>query len=137
MSVQRLLLRIKTLEANPHGRFIETDHDIIAAITEHLQRLLNTRQQSALIADEYGIPDFTELLHTYPDSIRDMERALKAAIEKYEPRLRSVRVKFVPHDDDPLSVRFEIIARLVNRKGMPSVFFESIVDADGKVKIRR
>ncbi len=137
MSIQRLLVRLRAMEDDPERRSSDRDQDIISGITEHLQKLLNTRQGSALIAPDYGIPDFTELLHSYPESVRDMERALKSAISKYEPRLKGVRVRFIPDEDDPLNLRFEIMARLANLRDAPSVFFESIVDADGKVSIRR
>ncbi len=137
MSVQRLLLRLSSMEDNPESRSLYNEQDVIAGITEHLQKLLNTRQGSALIATDYGMPDFIELMHSYPESVKDMERALKSAIGKYEPRLKGVKVRFIPDEDDPLNLKFEIVARLVDRKNTPSIFFESIVDADGKVSIRR
>ncbi len=137
MGVQRLLVRLGAMEDNPDSRSLDSEYETVATITEHLQKLLNTRQGSALIAPDYGIPDFTELMHSYPESVKDMERALKSAINKYEPRLKGVKVKFIPDEDDPLNLRFEIHARLATRKDAPPVFFESVVDADGKISIRR
>ncbi len=138
MRVQRLLERLKTIEKNPGNRFLDNESDMANGIIEHLQKLLNTRQGSALIAEDYGIPDFTELLHSYPESIREMERALRSAIRKYEPRLERIKVRFLPDENDPLNIRFEILAKLAGAgRESPAVFFESVVDADGRIRIRR
>jgi len=137
MGTLRLLLRISAIEDVSGSRYDGAEHDAVGGIVEHLQRLLNTRQGSVLIAPDYGIPDFSELLHSYPESIKDMERALRLAICKYEPRLSGTRVKFIPDDEDPLNIHFEIVAKLSIRKDAPSIHLESVVDSDGRINIRR
>ncbi len=138
MRERRLLERLRLLEENPElARRGHIDERLaINGVIAHLEKLLNTRQGNVQIAPDYGIPDFGELLHTYPESIKEMERALKQAIRKYEPRLKSVRVKFVPNEDNPLDLSFEIKARLALDDDAAPVFIESIVDSDGKITIR-
>ena len=82
-------------------------------------------------------PDFTDFKSAYPDTYRDLERSLRQTIQKYEPRLTSVRVKFVPQDDDMLTVSFQIMARLILEGRKDPIVFESILDADGKINVRR
>ena len=102
----------------------------------HLQRILNTRQGNVPIAEDYGIPDFTELLYSYPDSVRDMEKSIRQTIQKYEPRLTAVRVSFTPQEEYTLSLRFHIVAKLATTEKRNQVVFETIVDTEGKVTIK-
>ena len=76
------------------------------------------------------------MLHSYPESVRDIERALKTAISKYEPRLKNVRVRFMPNEDDPLDLHFEVTARLSGKEKGPPITFESILDSDGRVNLK-
>lgn len=75
-----------------------------ASVRRELERLLGTRcpfRAEALegrprTALEYGVPDFLHL-HTGGPAARDeVARAVQAAVEAYEPRLRRVRVTVEP-----------------------------------------
>jgi type VI secretion system protein len=110
---------------------------IVDSVLRHLQNILNTRQGGVQIADDYGIPDFTGLLQSIPDSLRDIERSIRTVIQKYEPRLRAVRVSFIPNEEDALSLRFQIVARLATGDEKTPVIFESMVDSDGKIQVTR
>lgn len=103
----------------------------------HLQRVLNTRQGNVPIADDYGVPDFTSFLEQYPDSLRSFEQSVRETIEKYEPRLKAVRVRFTPDEQDPQSIRFQILGKLAADDQSDPVHFESTVGPDGKIRIRR
>lgn len=80
-------------------------------VVEHLRVLLNSRRGESSTVPGFGIPDFSELAHSFPASVGALERAIKAAITEFEPRLDSVMVKQVP-TADPLVVQFEVTARL-------------------------
>jgi len=84
---------------------------MIDSIVRHLERILNTRQGSVQIADDYGIPDFTDTSSGFSDTVRDLERTIRNTIQKYEPRLKSVRVKVVPQEETTLTVSFQIVGR--------------------------
>ncbi len=137
MREERLLERIRELKRNPERRGGRDSKRIMDSVLSHLQKILNTRQGSVPIAHDYGIPDFTELLHEYPESLRGVERAIRNTIQKYEPRLKAVRVNFLPQDDDVLVLRFQIIAKLAIEDENVPVYFESVVDTDGKIRLRR
>lgn len=106
------------------------------SIIRHLERILNTRWGSAQTVDDYGIPDFTDLRSGLPDATRDLERAIRNTIQKYEPRLEAVRVKFIPQEETMLTVSFQIVARLALEGEKNPVTFQSVMDSDGKVTIR-
>ncbi len=135
MHEERLLERIRSREKEPARRGGTETRRIIESIVRHVQRILNTRQGNVPIAADYGMPDFLELMQTYPDSVLDIERAIRQALEKYEPRLSSVRVNFIMHDDDVRALRFQITARLAEEM-KTQVLLETHVDSDGEISIR-
>jgi len=136
MREERLLERISTWEREPGRREREDVKRITDSILYHLQRILNTKQGNVPIAEDYGVPDFTDLFHSYPESVRDLEKSIRQTIQKYEPRLRGVRVSFIPQEEDILSLRFQIVAQLATAERKNSVLFETIVDSDGKVSVK-
>jgi type VI secretion system protein len=137
MREKRLLERIRARKEEPDKRVREDPKRAIDSVLDHLQRILNTRQGNVPIADDFGLPDLTELHENHSDSLRSFERAIRQTIQKYEPRLRAVRVRFVPDEVDPLSLRFQIVGKLATDDYKDPVRFESIVGSDGKISIRR
>ena len=136
MREHRLLSRIRLINKNPSRRSTEDPKEMIRSIQDHLQRILNTRRGSAPIAEDFGVPDFTNFMSAFPDSQHSIERSLRQTIQRYEPRLEGVRVKFFPKEEDPLSISFQITARLVLKEHKEPVSFESMVDAGGHIRIK-
>jgi type VI secretion system protein len=137
MREERLLERLRIWDREPERRAKNDPKKIVDSVIRHLQKILNTRQGNVPIAEDYGVPDFTDFLHSYPESLREIEKAIRQTIQKYEPRLRAVRVHFIPQDDDVLSLRFQIMARLAIDEGKTPVFIETLVDSEGKVNISK
>jgi type VI secretion system protein len=135
MREERLLDRIRGWEKRPILRNREDPRRVTDSVLRHLQRLLNTKEGNVPIAPDYGVPDFTDFLHSYPDSVREMERTLRLVIQKYEPRLKAVRVSFIPQDESALSLSFQITARL-SMEEKTQVLFETRVDSEGKIEVR-
>ena len=137
MRENRLIERIRGWNSGSYRRGGPDPTRMIDSVVGHLERILNTRQGNAQIADDFGIPDFTDFKSAYPDAHRELERSIRQTIQKYEPRLTAVRVNFIPQDDEMLTVTFQIVARLVLEGRKEPVVFESILDSDGKIRIRR
>jgi type VI secretion system protein len=135
MREERLLERIRMREKEPARRDSPDTRRIIDSIVKHIQRILNTKQGNVPIAEDYGIPDFLDFLQTYPDSVRDIERSIRLAIQKYEPRLQAVRVSYIPQEADVISLHFQITAKLWTESKAP-VLLETIVDSSGEISIR-
>src|SRR5690348_17126261 len=83
------------------------EHD---SIVEHLRVLLNARRGGSPSCPDFGIPDFSDLVHNFPGAIQVLQRAIRETILAYEPRLRQVTVRHIP-DDEPLVLKYEIIAQ--------------------------
>ena len=106
----------------------------IESIVEHLRFLLNTRIGEAVTAPDYGIEDLSDLTHAFPEAADIWKRSIRATIEKYEPRLSSVRVRHA-ETDDPLVVAFEISARLTHGDKRTPLRLQTQVDPKGEFKI--
>jgi len=136
MREQRLLERIRLWEQEPDRRSREDTGRIIDSVLAHLQRILNTKVGSVQIAEDFGLPDFTDLIDNYPESIKDLERSIRKMVLKYEPRLSSVRVEFVPQEEATLVLDFRITAELVTDDEKVPVVFESQMESSGKMKVK-
>src|SRR5262245_16466048 len=102
------------------------------SILDHLRVLLNSRRGEAPTVPDYGVPDITDLVHTLPSVIAGLTRALRDTILAYEPRLKNVNVRNV-ESDEPLVLRFEITARLV--EGNRVLKLQTRVRAGGKIDV--
>ena len=100
-----------------------------------LQKLLNSRQGHAAAQMGYGIPDPSEVMHSYNDAISQMAKAIKASIEKYEPRLTGVQVRHVANTDDLLVLRYQIVGQLAKSKERIPVVFDTHVDPSGRIRV--
>lgn len=92
------------------GRRIEEVHASdrqVLSIISHLSRLLNTRRGALQHLPDYGLPDISEIYRDMPDSVTDLQAAIAKVVEKYEPRLRDVRVTY--QDTDPLAMRLTFL----------------------------
>ncbi len=131
-----LLDRIR--EAERQGNLPQGDDIrlLMRSVLNNLQRILNTRRGNVETLPEFGIPDFTEIVHTMPESIIQFQQAIRQTIRRYEPRLEHVRVKYMPVEDDPLAIHFELMAHLpVGRKRHP-VTIHTEVTSEGMVKVK-
>jgi type VI secretion system protein len=135
MREERLLERIRSWQQKPERRAREDPRRTIDSILRHLTRILNTKQGNVPIAEDYGIPDFTDFATSYLESVGGLERSLRQVIQRYEPRLKVQRVSFVPQEEGALSLRFDIVARLATSGEKVPVHFETVVDTNGKVSI--
>lgn len=124
------------MEENPERRLDVDSGTVVNSVLEHLIRVLNTKKGSVDIDPEFGVPDLTNLSSSFSsEAIPGLEASIQSVIANYEPRLKDVSVRFRAEQDDLLALRFSISAKLVtDEKGEP-VFFETIVDSDGQVKV--
>jgi len=106
------------------------------SILFHLTRMLNTRQGGPMIQpQDYGMVDITEISTRFPDSIADVQKAIRTTIEKYEPRLKNVQVEHIGEGDDLQTLKFKITAQLADKKGRDSIYFETVIDPTGEVQL--
>jgi type VI secretion system protein len=138
MRERRLLERIANWgEQDADLRTSQTQVDILVrSVTEHLGRLLNTRQGSVPIDPLFGVPDFTNLAGgTGAGSVTDIEDEIRRMVLKYEPRVKAPRVTLNREMTDVLSIRFALEGTLeVDNREIP-LQISTTVGANGKVNV--
>jgi len=107
---------------------------LLEDLLDHLRELFNVRQGSVPIRADYGMPDFNDVIHQFPDAIDILRAEIARQIEKFEPRLKDVAVRHVPSADRPLSLIFRVIATLAV-EGAGEVTIETEIGSDGLVKV--
>jgi type VI secretion system protein ImpF len=116
-----------------------TVEKMYAAVLRDLEDLLNTAHTAHTIAPEFpetldsvaafGLPDLTSIEAISPDQRATIGKAIKKAIERFEPRLKQVKVTLLNADKAELmgSVKFRIDARLTVDPA-PEVAFDTILE---------
>lgn len=134
MRERSLLERLRDPRADAGRQATDDLEALEASILAHLRRMLNSRQGHALVALDYGMPDLSEALRTFPSSISMVEQAVRASIERYEPRLRDVSVRFVDTEEDILTLSFEIRGRLARDRNL-GLQVTTRIGADGGIEL--
>lgn len=121
------------------GRLAGYDHrQMLAAVRADLEQLLNSRAAFNDIPPDcpetrasvltYGLPDLTDFDPSSDGRRADLSRLVVAAINRFEPRLRRVRVHVIEGEEKKgLSVRFRVEAEL-NVDPAPEVGFETVLE---------
>lgn len=137
MLEESLLERLRYAEAHPEARGPRDAARGVRSIAGHLRRLLNTRQGSVQIADEYGMPDITNYPGEHLEgTAQEIEVILGDIIQKYEPRLKNVKIRFDPESRDVLALRFKLEGDIViDRDRVMPIVFETIVTSNGMVRV--
>jgi len=124
-------------DPNRNERTVYRDSDIESSVVQHLDRILNTRQGSALTCPDYGLVEVSDVLYDFPDAIGIVQRSLKNCIQTYEPRLKNVQVRPIKNEvGNVITLEFEITAQLNLPDGRRQALrVATAVDASGNVKV--
>jgi|SRR5512135_3447721 len=85
----------------------------VLSILDNLNRLFNTRRGAIDHLPDYGLPDITQVYRDLPYSVEGLRQSIKAAVERYEPRLRRVRVDHERGDPYAMRITFLLSAELM------------------------
>ncbi len=106
----RLFERLATPE-RPEASGAEASlAEIVESIKRHLVDLLNSHPGHSECAPELGLLDFNDATIGVLDLERNIQRAIRQCIERFEPRVRQVEVESLPRGSDPLPLRFQVHA---------------------------
>lgn len=119
-------------------RGVRSRDDDVAAILAHLRVLLGTRQGGAPSTPGYGLQDITDAIHSYPVGAQQIGHRIRAALERFEPRLARGIVVELLDGDSPLHLDYRVIARLADDRRRVLVFHARVspdqsitLDVDG------
>jgi len=128
-----LLTRIRRPEYAVARRSI-SDTETRESVLAHLKVICETRAGTMLSCPDYGTATVSEMVHSFPDAIAEMARAIRTTIQTYEPRLANVKLTHVPATD--LTLRYEITAYLVIDGAKVPVQFETSLDETRRITVR-
>lgn len=107
----------------------------VTSVAMHLGKMLSIRAGSVQTLPDYGLPDLNDMNQSLHESLTQSRLLIERFIRAYEPRLKHVRVRTLPRDQDPLTLAFAIEATLtVKGVKQPVVFTARLCDA-GRVEV--
>jgi type VI secretion system protein len=137
MIFERSLLERIDNPDNREARTLSVDIDkVTESIIIHLKNMFNVRQGSVMTLDDYGMPDFNDIIAEFPNAIKVVRGVIKDSIRKYEPRLSRVVVSHIDDPNRPLELLFSVKAELQLEDGKVPFVFETVVGDSGSVKVR-
>ena len=138
MREDRLLERISRWEDADERRNLASADILLESIIKHLQRILNTRKGSVPIDPEFGVPDFTNLASNYTSNLNvDIERDIRTLLQRYEPRLKSPRLRVLEERPDVLSLSFELLGSVMIGNEEVPVRLSTRIGSQGRIRIDR
>lgn len=119
-------------DGSPIGSNGSTNDTQLKSVRSHLERLLNTRQGGLTHLPDYGLPDISAIYQELPDSASVLTGAIKACIEKYEPRLKNVVVQPQTSNSPHSVLNLLITGQIV---GNNTVHYISMFQGDGHAEV--
>lgn len=109
---------------------------MLESVLGNVQNMLNVRHGSVKGLEEYGMPDFNDVVNQFPDAISRIRFAIRDFLEAYEPRLTEVQVHYLPDPDQPLLMKFAVEAMLRHRDQTSQVTFDTVLTGNGQATVR-
>ncbi len=139
---ETFLERIADMGGRRLGRYQPTTAEDIESLMEsvrqHLAALLNARHGMSEALPDYGLPSLVDLVAGTGDHVRGIQEAIQTTIEKYEPRLRRVRVTHESESEQGSAQKpiFRIEGILVGRSGEHRVWYRTEVGRTGEFAVQ-
>lgn len=108
---------------------------LMESVRQNLARVLNARHGMSECLPDYGLPALADFFVGVGNYVQTVQNAMQTAIEKYEPRLRGVRVSQVTDDDAGRTLSFRVDAVLVGRSGEHRVWYQTSLSGDGQFQV--
>ena len=106
------------------------------SVIGNVQNMLNVRLGSVKALEDYGMPDFNDVVNQFPDAISRIRHAIRDFLEAYEPRLTQVYVSYLPDPEQPLLMKFAVEATLRHRDQSSKVTFDTVLTGNGQATVR-
>lgn len=134
-----LLERIARREERTRGRadasVSEDLEGLMESVRTNLARLLNSRQGMSEAQPDYGLPSLTDVTVGSGDYVRSLQESIRETVEKYEPRLRHIRITLQEPESSAERLVFRVDAVLVGQSGEHRVWYETAVNAQGQLDV--
>ena len=99
--------------------------------------ILSTRQKSAIIRDDMGMPEFHDLDTLTDDTLYYVSRLIITQLQLFEKRLQNIQVVCVPdYSTNEVSMALSVEAAFIFENEFHPIKFESDYFNDGKLVLR-
>ena len=134
----RLFEKIKNYEIDEKFMKSSISENIINSISKYLVLILNTRQGSAPIDPNFGVPDFTNHIGGLSSgNISNIEEEITRMVQNYEPRLSNPKVRLLQEQSDILSLKFSLAGEVcINEQEIPFRLLTT-VGSSGKISLQQ
>ena len=119
-------------------------HDLLEETMEsvrlNLRHLLRTRWGMSEALADYGLPALSDILAEDQEALGRLVNAIQVTIEKYEPRLKQIKVQPITEEEDVVPLRklqLTIDAVLLAGDERHRVRYQTGLDRDGSLEISR
>ncbi len=133
---QSLLNRIENQDAAYRYTTSVNLDRLLANISQNVQEMLNLRLGNVQALDDYGMPDFNDLVKEFPDAITHIKAAIIRFVDKYEPRLTDITVTHIHDPDQPLYLKFSIAGKIKLEHKESKVSFNTVLTGAGQATVR-
>jgi len=128
---ERLRHPLETIDHSVGDNTVE----VVKSIVRNLERIMNARTGQAPAQMEYGIVSPSDMASGFPESIYEMQRSIRDAIELYEPRLIDTQVTQIESEENKLVARFQLTAKLADKDNPRHVAIGVVIDPYGGVSV--
>ena len=133
--LKRIAARTQAAPRRVQPSAAEDVEALMESVRQHLAVLLNSRHGMNECLPDYGLPALSDLTIGVGDYARTMQEAIQTTIQKYEPRLRRVRVSRVEDEDSGRSLAFRVDAVLVGRSGEYRAWYATSISGGGPLEV--
>jgi len=128
---------LKRIQSQKPQQSMTDLNDLASEMQSQLNALLNTRQGSALIAEDYGIPDLNSVMHQSDDPLGHLERSFAQVVSDFEPRLEAPLVRAQRDEESAGRFQFAIEGELRFEQGVLPVLYHTVMTSNGHIQVRR
>jgi len=104
------------------------------SIAANLERIFGSREMHAPAQLDYGMPDPNTILHAQDGGADTLRKRLKECVERYEPRLRKVRVLHIESAEIGHQIQFALSATLQSDPPEP-ITLDATIAANGRIRV--
>lgn len=145
--LDRLMDDAPDVSTEPAWRVAQDLREFRLGVLRDVENLLNTRRPVSRLPDglpelqqsilAYGLPDFTSAGVGSTEERDQLRRAVQTAIQRFEPRLREVRVAIhPPHSPHDRTFRLTVDALLMVAPQPQPIVFDTVVQpSSGTCKV--
>lgn len=105
---------------------------VILSVMDNIQRILSSRRGAITHLEDYGLPDFSQVLQGLPASAHQLIDDITQTVLRYEPRLSEIKVSLLPAE----AIGFLRYSLTLKIESLGEVEYQTEFTPEGRVVLR-